>query len=137
MQSALKALQGGTNVNISTFRRLREEIAAKKIAIAGSTQALTAHKNAFKALTPEEAKATKGTKEYRQEQERLAKLGKQEFASGLAHALGVLSPRLGHAVRGLQDFGQSAKAMGALRGITVGAALGIAAAFAAIVAASV
>jgi len=137
MQGALRNLQGGTNVNIAAFRQLREGIAAKKIALAGATQELTKHKNAFDVLNPAEERATKAAAAFRKEQDALSKTRANEVSSGMAHVLGVLSPRLGHAARGVQDFGGALRTVGSARAISVGASVAIVAAFVAVAAAAV
>lgn len=136
MNQALRALQASTNVDIATFRQLRDAISAKKVAIAQGTQALAQHKAAFEALNPAEERARKTAESFRKEQEKLEKTRASEVSQGMAHVLGVLSPRFGHAARAAQDFGGAIRTIGAGRALAVGASVAIAAAFVAVAAAA-
>lgn len=136
MQKAMRDLQGGTNVSIQTFRKLREGITAQKVAVAQGTQALAQMKGGFTALHPAAVRAQKDAEALRKEQESLAKTRAKEVSSGMAHVLGILSPRLGHAARGAQDFRQALGTIGASRAVAVAGIAAVAAVFLALVAAT-
>ncbi len=61
MQKALRGLQGGTAVNIQSFRQLRAAIAAKKVEIGQANQKLVSMKGAFDGLGPAAKRAKAAT----------------------------------------------------------------------------
>lgn len=61
MQATLRRLQGSTTTSAETFKKLRDAIAAKKTALAQSSQALVTMKGAFESLGPSARRGKQAT----------------------------------------------------------------------------